>query len=292
MPDPGQDVSFSGMPQEPPLPSPRVAFVPDLRIRLLYLDHVTIGRDWAWTDVCSGFWRAYVNNRSGASIEWSGGVHPLAPGRVHLVPAWVRFRCAARRPVSHLFLHFDVTGLPSGVVRGAFDRPFSLPAPAVVRDLGPSLLKARQADRPPDLVTLARAKSLLYLCLAAAWDALPPAERTRGERWLHQPPVLRPALELMEQQPGAARSLAELARLCHVGPDHFARLFRRHLGVSPARHLRERRIARAAERLAFSRDSIDTISDALGFPNRFHFTRVFRQLMGVPPGAYRKHGRI
>jgi transcriptional regulator GlxA family with amidase domain len=85
---------------------------------------------------------------------------------------------------------------------------------------------------------------------------------------------------------------ADLAGLCHLSGDHFVRRFRDAIGRTPARYVTERRIAAAAQRLVFTRDSIDQIAEATGFGNRFYFSRVFARHMGTPPAAYRKTARV
>jgi transcriptional regulator GlxA family with amidase domain len=84
---------------------------------------------------------------------------------------------------------------------------------------------------------------------------------------------------------------AKLAELAHASESHFIRMFRRVVGCTPARHVQERRVSRAAELLERTNLTIDEIAERCGFANRFHFSRVFAQRMVEPPGRYRSlHG--
>ena len=81
------------------------------------------------------------------------------------------------------------------------------------------------------------------------------------------------------------------ARIGYADATHFIRMFRRMVGCTPARHVQERRVSRAAELLERTNLTIDEIAERCGFANRFHFSRVFAQRMVEPPGRYRAlHG--
>jgi len=77
-----------------------------------------------------------------------------------------------------------------------------------------------------------------------------------------------------------------------MSEDHFIRRFRECVGQSPAQYIQEQRVARAAQRLVFTTESIDAIAAATGFANRFYFSRVFTRHMGTSPAAYRNAPRV
>ena len=79
-----------------------------------------------------------------------------------------------------------------------------------------------------------------------------------------------------------------LAEVSNMSKSHFIRRFHKAIGQTPAMYVLERRIARTAERLSFTNDSIERISEETGFSNRFYFTKVFKKIMGIPPVKYRK----
>ena len=45
----------------------------------------TIDRNWNARDVCSGYWRLYLNDTDGAELVLEDGTrYPLSAGRIHL----------------------------------------------------------------------------------------------------------------------------------------------------------------------------------------------------------------
>ena len=69
------------------------------------------------------------------------------------------------------------------------------------------------------------------------------------------------------------------------------RWFQRIHHSSPQEWLQARRIARAAEMLITTDATIDDISEACHFCDRFYFSRVFTRLRGSGPATFRRqHG--
>ncbi|MEI6083530.1 MAG: AraC family transcriptional regulator [Verrucomicrobiota bacterium] len=247
-----------------------------LFVKVFVAKRETIDRDWNYRDVYSGFWRLYLNDRDGAALALTDGSrYPLPAGRIHFVPAWVRFSCLNTRPVGNLYIHFDLIGVTGVTVQRLFHKPLTL---------APDRHLLATADRLVENTptTLLQAKALVYAALAQLRFAPLPAARH---------PVAA-AQEHIEQHLGTLITNAELARLCHFSEDHFVRLFRRHLGQTPAQYILERRIATAINQLAFTADSIEQIAAHLGFANRYHFTKMFTRRMGNSPAAYRKQARV
>ncbi len=259
----------------------------DIHCRILYADQVTID---TWWDVSlrNPFWRLYRNDKDGASISTPTGLVALPAGELVLVPAWGRFQGVCHVPIGHFYVHFDPVGLRGEWDRGCLERPFVLP-PDATRAAKIDGLRSRITDTA---VWRLGMQALLLDCLAAVAEDLPEAARTRLDQHLASDDPLAAALGHIERNLAGRLSIEELARLCAVSPDHFARLFRARSGKTPSRYIQERRVAIAAERLISSEDDIAGISTATGFANRFHFTRVFTRLMGVPPATYRRTGRV
>ena len=82
--------------------------------------------DWNF-DLLSPFWRLYRMEAAGAWVECNGRRHKLAPGILHLIPAWVHFTTGTQSELTQNYLHFTVSGFPSSLLRSTFDRPFALP---------------------------------------------------------------------------------------------------------------------------------------------------------------------
>lgn len=85
--------------------------------------------------------------------------------------------------------------------------------------------------------------------------------------------------------------LAGLARSAEVHPVYLMRAFKRAYGCSIGEFVRELRIARAANHLAHSADSVCATAAQFGFADQSHFCRAFRTETGVAPSNYRMLAR-
>ena len=82
--------------------------------------------------------------------------------------------------------------------------------------------------------------------------------------------------------------VSDLASLCNISEVYFRRLFKLHMGISPAEYRQKLRLEHAAEYLKHSTSSIAEISEALGYVDTTYFTKVFREHFGITPAKYRK----
>jgi len=85
-------------------------------------------------------------------------------------------------------------------------------------------------------------------------------------------------------------SLDELTRVAGVGRTRVHRLFRRHLGQSPAAVALQHRLKRARQLLLSDARPITDIALALGFSSSQHFATAFRNRFGVRPSEFRRGG--
>jgi len=93
--------------------------------------------------------------------------------------------------------------------------------------------------------------------------------------------------EFVEGHLGESISLADMACVASLSPNHFARQFKQVTGQSPYQYLVSMRIE-AAKRLLRTDLSIAEIAFRCGFSHQEHLTRTFHRSVGLPPAAYRR----
>jgi AraC-like DNA-binding protein len=85
-------------------------------------------------------------------------------------------------------------------------------------------------------------------------------------------------------------TLAELAGIVQLSPQHFCRAFHRSTGLPPHRFLSQRRIARAKDLLKEGSLPLMEIALATGFGGSSQFATAFKRSTGVPPREFRRSG--
>ena len=268
--------------------------VDHLHIRLYIAANVLIDHRWDAEEVCSTYWRFYVNSHHGASAVVAGGeVYPLIARRIHFIPAWVRWSCRNTQSIEHLYAHFDLVGLPGAVVRRCFPGPVTLPADERLERNCESLRQLLgSGNGASDMAAACEVKAVLFGCLARLMSGLGSERSANLVHFAHGHNPVAQALHFIDEHLGEPMTNHLLAQQCGFAESHFARLFRLQICQTPAQYVLERRITFAAERLSFSEDSIERIAEVCGFPDRFYFSRMFVRRMGQPPAAYRRTSRV
>ena len=103
---------------------------------------------------------------------------------------------------------------------------------------------------------------------------------------VHHPKLIR-AVELMEANIEEPLGQEMLARYIGLSRRQLERLFRRHLGRTPAQYYLETRLERARHLLYQTDMPIMSIACATGFVSASHFTTCYRQMFGKTPRAER-----
>jgi len=98
--------------------------------------------------------------------------------------------------------------------------------------------------------------------------------------------AIRRAINYIEDNPDRAISLQELAAAAGLSRFHFGRVFKRQLGVSPAKYVEQMRIEQAKLMIVEAQMSLASIAQVVGFADQSHFTRRFRAHEGCTPAQF------
>ncbi len=83
-------------------------------------------------------------------------------------------------------------------------------------------------------------------------------------------------------------SLDRIATLSGLSKFHFARVFRKCVGLSPMRYYNRLRVDYVKERLRHTGSGITDIAYNAGYSDISTFNKSFRKLCGMPPSQYRR----
>lgn len=219
--------------------------------------------------------------RQGGQVSHSGrGQVEAGPGQVITVnPGEVHdgSPIGGERAWQMLYLDPAVVADAAASLDGAGGFEFEHPvmdAPALAADLL-SLYALAIADTEP----LARDTLLLRVLARAGRQAVRASPRTGA------PAGIRHALDLIDDAPAAALSLADLARACGLSRFQVLRAFQRATGMTPHAYQMQRRLLLARRLLRQGLALADTAA-AAGFADQSHMTRLFSRAYGVSPGRY------
>lgn len=97
---------------------------------------------------------------------------------------------------------------------------------------------------------------------------------------------IRPALDYLYEHFSEECSISYLAKMVHLHPFYFTRIFKHAIGVTPHLFLRKLRIQKAKALILNTDLSFTQIAEYVGFNSIHHFSRTFKQLEGLTPSQY------
>jgi AraC-like DNA-binding protein len=96
---------------------------------------------------------------------------------------------------------------------------------------------------------------------------------------------IRTACDMLAAHPEAATSMPQIAAQLGMSYEHFRKMFRRVVGLSPGEYRIRRRIQEAS-RLLWAGLSVGQVAHRLGYADQFAFSRQFKTRTGIAPARY------
>lgn len=258
-----------------------------LPLRIIELSGCTIREPWGNGEMRSPGWRLYLNLDEGAEVTSRGKVTALRAGHLYAIPAWLSWSGRCRASVRHFNAMLDLPSLPRERVAAFFKEVMHLAGPEEA--FGKNWLRlAEELARTsrPSLAQIARGHALIWEAMARIFSETSSKSKNIFENGADA--RLEPLLLWLESNLERNLGRSELSKMAECSEAELARRFRAALGTSPAKWVRDRRLAKAAELLADKDLPLESVAALCGFGDRTRLTKVFAKALGMGPAAYRK----
>ncbi len=95
------------------------------------------------------------------------------------------------------------------------------------------------------------------------------------------------AIKIMKENTRKNRSIDFFADSIYLSKEHFIRMFKKNMNMTPHQYFLRLRIQEAASELTATGKKISVIAEEFEFENQFHFARVFKKCTGLSPTDYK-----
>lgn len=102
---------------------------------------------------------------------------------------------------------------------------------------------------------------------------------------------LRKVVDFVRAEFGCAITVREMAEQVGMSEYHFAREFKRSLGLTPRQYLTQCRLEEAQRMLRTTDLQVSEVARRVGFTSASHFAEVFRKRVGLRPREFRERHR-
>lgn len=99
-------------------------------------------------------------------------------------------------------------------------------------------------------------------------------------------PISR-VINKINANPTRQYTLDEMSKICGYSKNHFLRLFKAKMHISPMEYCIRLKINLAKHYLLYSNYTINTISSLCGYSDISHFSKQFKKFEGISPNKYR-----
>ena len=167
--------------------------------------------------------------------------------------------------------------------KGDFNSRLQLNQEQLIRVWGlVELLDRELMEGLPGFRLMAMARFMEIVCLLSRYYGESTGENSRR--------ILRvaEAVSHMEAHFTEAVPIDDLAKMAHMSPRNFHRVFLDATGKTPSAYLIGLRIMKATHQLEFSEKNITEIAFDCGFTDSNYFARQFRKLMNESPADFRR----
>lgn len=260
--------------------------------------------DWNFQNVCSPYTRIHFVKSGSARLHLHNKIYEMKPGYMYIVPAYINhgYECDDilelyyinfyQQPGQQLSL-FDYYQFPAEVKAHSYDlqlirrlvtinpgRELLQYDPRTLDNSIPSIRNIARLQQHPDASELETTGILQQLIARFLEKAL-----FRN----HQlDPRVKETLLYIANYIHQPIQIDTLAGICHLTKDHFIRLFRKEMRLTPVQFINRKKIEAAQLRILIGHESITGTAYSLGFENISYFNRLFKKETGMSPGAYKR----
>lgn len=100
-------------------------------------------------------------------------------------------------------------------------------------------------------------------------------------------PFLQNVIRYIDKHFTEPITLQTMAEHLNASSSYISHLFSQVFGISPINHVIDKRICHAKWMLISTTDSVETISEKVGYSNVYYFQKLFSQRIGCSPAEYR-----
>lgn len=276
--------------------------------QLLYTDFCRSGCEWQYKNIISPFTRLFLVTNGGGAIYINQIRYELSTGDMMIIPKFTNHSYECNDFIEHYYICFfdemigqrsifDIVDLKHKVRatqldHTLFQRIVEIRSQMGVPDPDPKLynnqkdsLQFNPSQTIIDMLGDMECSGIIMQLLSRFFNGCKAKTSSEMEGGYYR---LTTLINHINNNLSAPLKSRDLAKFMCLSPDHFARVFRRIMGISANEYVQEKRIERAQALLLTARFSIQEVANIVGIPNISQFSVLFKKITHLSPRQYLK----
>lgn len=275
-------------------------------LSMIYAGFKRVGNWWNYQNVISPFYRLYYIDGGEGRVYVNGVAYDLTPGTLFLIPKFTFHSYECNTYMDHYYICFfdDLvggTGIPYPTKLDLKVTPQPCDEFLVRRyiELNPNkdlqVTDPKRYDNDSHIYQVDTQSSLTEIIhlvesngiLLQLFSRFLTPESLRRKTFTSSYKKLEDVIQYVDKNLDQRILVTDMAELMFVTPEHFSRIFKKVIGMTPNKYVQMKRIQRAQALLLTTKMTIGEVAEHVGIDNLSQFTRLFKNNVRCSPNEYR-----
>jgi AraC-like DNA-binding protein len=259
--------------------------------------------DWNWKNVSSPFTRLFYVKDGNAQVVLPEGTFTLQADHLYCIPAFTIHSYICRSHFELYYLHIYEDRQRSCELLRLWEFPFEIGPYPMYRDLferlchinpqmmlkqsnpaaydnNSTLIQSLHRNKQRTMWNRIESRGIVYQLVANFLSCAKPRVYSKDKR-------IDEAIVHIRQHIYDDVSLDQLASIACLSKDHFIRLFKQEMGITPQKYINQKKMEQAQLLLVTGDSAVKNIAYDLGIEDYSYFNRLFKKHTGTTPQKYR-----
>ncbi len=283
--------------------TPMLKSIDELHLLVLNVGLAIHNADWNWKNISSPFTRLYYVTEGTALLILPSGIQELKPNNLYLIPSFTEHSYQCDTHFCHYYLHiYEDINSGSGLLED-WNFPVEITSNVIDRELFARLceinpnMKLKNSNpasydnndmliqniiknKERTFCDKVESRGIVYQLLSRFVKDIKPKIDVSDDR-------IQRALSYIRKNVYTSISLEDLSQKSYLSKDHFIRLFKKEVGLTPLQYINQKKIEKAQLILITNDIPIKNIAYMLAFEDHSYFNRVFKKETGMTPQQYK-----
>lgn len=274
----------------------------NLSFLLLNIGYAEHHSDWNWYNISNPFFRIYYVAAGHAWVTIDGKDYPMTEGHLYMIPPMTIHNDNCDSTFKLVYLHvleevqnevsiFDLKTFPFEIKASDFEINMIKRLHKINPNKSLAFYDPKKYTGKPFITNpfvgkndydFIETKGILLVLFSRFLASAKEAIMTHDNRILK-------VIRFIREHLSEPIRIIDLSDKCCLSEDHFIRLFKKEMGVTPIDYVNRKKIEQCQLRLLLCEDSIQEVAYTVSIFNISYFNKLFKKIVGTTPTKFKNN---